>query len=157
MNKRDRQNLYVLIGAPGSGKTACAHTLRDKNTDVVSIDEIREELNTDTADAEARANAYRVLYERVREALNWGADVVVDDTHTSYTSREDLLKSVCPGEHVRKIAVVFRNPRTPHVTQDVVWSEDAVRQYQELENDLWTIPYQFNQIICYGDNRPSVA
>jgi predicted kinase len=91
------KTLYILIGAPGSGKSTWA--AKKTNATWVSRDQIRFSLLKD----EDEYFAYEDLvvekyYSNLREALARGDEAVIADaTHLTRRSREALLRAVQPN------------------------------------------------------------
>ena len=93
-------NLYIMIGAPGSGKSSLAKKLAEKMDGIVySSDDIREELAhkyglEGGADNQAVSEeAFNVLYERTFNGLLLGKTIFYDATNISRISREALISS----------------------------------------------------------------
>ena len=86
---------YVMIGAPGSGKTTYAAKLAEiENAYVISGDDVREELY---GSAEIQGN-WTEIHDRIEELVSeaCGMPVILDGTHYLASYRKEainLLKS----------------------------------------------------------------
>ncbi len=101
---------HILIGAPGCGKSTLAARLAEEGAVVVSSDAIRAELYGDEAVQDNPAAVFDIFYQRVREAVAAGRDVVLDATNTTRGMRgRDRAKAEL-GESARYVAHFFDLP-----------------------------------------------
>ena len=83
----NRPTLTVLVGLPGSGKTHYAvHEMADHKH--ISSDAIRKETLGSEEDQSDNAKVFRIMEQRVREAIIGGESVVADATNVSMRSRK---------------------------------------------------------------------
>jgi predicted kinase len=81
---------YVLIGAPGSGKSTYAAKLAEKeNAVVISGDDIRAELYGDAAIQGDWGEIWERIEERVSECC--GMNVILDGTHYRSAYRKEAI------------------------------------------------------------------
>lgn len=101
------QTVYVMVGIPGAGKT----TFTEKyltHAVYLGTDSIRKEFYGRELTLRGRKQVHRTLYERLKEALAEGEDVVVDCTNITRRRRKKLLEQLQPG--VQAIAVYLDTP-----------------------------------------------
>lgn len=87
--------LWVMVGAPGCGKSTWLKRNLPENAICVSRDEIRLSMLHDGE--EYFSHEYNVFQEEIRriiEGFNQERNVYVDATHLNYTSRRKLINSV---------------------------------------------------------------
>ena len=89
-------NLYVMVGCPGSGKSYYLDKNVDKdNALIVSRDEIRFSLLSDNDDYFAKERkVFKKFRNKIQEGLDSGRDVYADATHINGISRLKLLNSL---------------------------------------------------------------
>ena len=81
---------YVLIGAPGSGKSTYAATLAEReNAVVISGDDVRAELYGDAAIQGDWGEIWERIEERVSECC--GMNVIIDGTHCRRDYRDETI------------------------------------------------------------------
>jgi predicted kinase len=82
--------LVVVCGLPGVGKTTVARMIADRlGVEPLRTDVVRRELFPDpTYSDEERRAVYEALFDRARERLDRGTDVVLDGTFTDAAPRE---------------------------------------------------------------------
>lgn len=108
--------VYIMVGIPGSGKSTIAEKLTGK---LISTDAIREELYGDAAVQGNGAKVFAIAYDRARQILANGEDVIFDATNTSKKARKAVMKETPDAEHI----AIFVN--TPY--------EECVRRNQNRE------------------------
>ena len=81
---------FVMVGAPGSGKSTAARKLaKDYNAVIVCGDEIRRELYGDAANQGNWVEIHDKIVEQLEE--NVGKSVIVDGTHFNSSYRVGAL------------------------------------------------------------------
>ena len=110
MNK----TLWIMCGAPGSGKTWFAKNklMKGYGWDYISRDEVRFSMIKDGEEYFSHETAvFNEFVEKIAIALDWGHDnVIADATHLNWGSRRKLLKALsknCVLEDVDVIPVVI--------------------------------------------------
>ena len=90
--------LYVMVGAPGSGKSTWAkkHLLDPNTMKYISRDEIRFSLlGPDDEYFSKEREVWKVFMNKVQEAVNdEGLDVIIDASHLDKWSRRKLTNSL---------------------------------------------------------------
>jgi predicted kinase len=94
-------NLYIMIGAPGAGKSTLAKKMAEELGGVVySSDDIREELahkyglEGGANNQEVSKEAFDILYERTLSGLLLGKTIFYDASNISRMKRERLISSL---------------------------------------------------------------
>ena len=106
-----KQNLIVLIGIPGCGKSTFAdHARNEAGMTVISTDEIREELTGEAGSQERNKDVFPLAYGRTRRALEEGKDVVFDATNVTRSSRKQVLSCIPDRNSIRVTYVWFDVP-----------------------------------------------
>lgn len=85
--------LFMLVGISGSGKSRAAAELFPGAV-IVSSDAIREEIYGDENCQEDPVKVFRIVHERVKQALREGRDVVYDATNLSSKRRRGFLNDL---------------------------------------------------------------
>lgn len=107
-------NLYVLCGAPGSGKSTFAKEIfpkyfPDHSYKIISRDAIRFSLLKDGEKYFSHENeVYQLLWDSINQALKEGFDVISDQTSLNPNSRAFLLQHISGYE--KAIAIEIKAP-----------------------------------------------
>ena len=89
--------LYIMIGAPGSGKSTFANKTFESKIDtiIVSRDNIRFKMLEDTDEYFAKEDkVFEAFYTSIADLLKKGIDVVADATHLHRTGRAKLINHI---------------------------------------------------------------
>lgn len=112
INSNQRKNqLYMLIGIPGCGKTTFAKKYLTKtNTIIISTDEIRKELTgTYSFSNKTNEKVFNTAKRRIKSALLNGLNVVFDATNTQKIYRQNFIK-VAQDTKSDVVAIIFKTP-----------------------------------------------
>lgn len=124
--------LTLMVGIPGSGKSTYAKTKIDRRIKVVSSDAIRKELFLDESDQEHNDIVFQTLYERARNFLLDGKDVVIDATNSSVENRKSALSHFSDLDIKRK-AIVVETPIETCISYDKkrrrTVGEDVIKEF----------------------------
>ena len=107
-------NLYLLCGAPGSGKSTFAKEIfpkyfSDHPYKIISRDTIRFSLLKDGEKYFSHENeVYQIFWDSINKALKEGFDVIADQTSLNPNSRAFLLQHISECEKV--IAIEIKTP-----------------------------------------------
>lgn len=89
--------LYIMIGAPGSGKSTFANKTFESKIDtiIVSRDNIRFKMLEDTDEYFSKEDkVFEAFYTSIADLLKSGIDVVADATHLNKAGRAKLVDHV---------------------------------------------------------------
>lgn len=108
--------IYMMIGAPGSGKSTYAeevlkNELNLTDESIVSSDRIREECFGDINDQTHNQGVFSILHSRVRTLFDSGKDVIIDATNMSYKDRSKTRNSLGRNYPI-DVAYVMATPVT---------------------------------------------
>ena len=116
MNAKNKSSIYVLVGAPGSGKsTWMAKYLIDNEAMIVSTDTELERIAVEKgisygqAFKESYGSAEKAAKRKFSEAIEANQNVIWDQTNMSSKKRRKILSQV-PNRY-NKVAVVFQLDR----------------------------------------------
>ena len=149
--------VYMMIGAPGSGKSTFVHNMETLHPEVtvLSSDAIRAELSTygSEADQTVSAEAFEELYRRLRHALRFqNADgsthfpgtIFIDSTGLNPKIRKKIHE-ICKQYHYKLYALItvydpeeieHLNKARDRVVPDSVMASMLKRQKDVLSNGL---------------------
>ena len=105
---KNKQTLYVMIGLPASGKSLYSREVSD-NATIVSSDKVREKIFGDENIQGGAVDIFKVVHDKILEAIFRGEDVVFDATNISYKHRRQLLQKVRKYK-VRTVGVLVATP-----------------------------------------------
>lgn len=99
---------YILIGAPGSGKSTWGKQLAEKNANVVRLcpDDFRAKFGWGEGDQSVSAQAFAATRNGMDEALRNGKDVLIDATNMYRKTRKDFV-NIAKKHGATTVAVVF--------------------------------------------------
>lgn len=105
-------NAYILVGAPGSGKSTWGKKIVENKPNIVRLcpDEFRAQFGTGEGDQTVSAKAFAATREGMDAALASGKDVLIDATNMHHKGRKDFL-AIAKKYNANKIAVVFEATR----------------------------------------------
>ena len=86
------QNIYVLVGLPGSGKSTLVKRLaQNSNIQVISSDMIRRELTGDENNQEHNEDVFKLYYKTFKGSLRSNYNVVLDATNINIKARKQIF------------------------------------------------------------------
>jgi predicted kinase len=146
---------FVLIGAPGSGKSVSARKLsKEYDAVIVSGDDIRRKLY---GDAPNQGN-YVQIHDRIIEQLeeNVGKSVIVDGTHYCSSFRVGALLSLMTYGWKDITAYVVNPPLEQCLIQNSLRSRQVPRyvlieMWEKLQVSLPDLPNEGFSDIVYAD------
>ena len=86
--------LIVMCGASGSGKSTTARQIQKENPSfqLISTDDLREELLGDANNQSQGDYIFKVAYNRIRYCLEHGFNVIFDATNLRARDRKAIIK-----------------------------------------------------------------
>ena len=141
-----RPVVYIMCGIPGSGKTYfCKNVLMDhpwRSRVYISSDDIREEICGDASDQSVNELVFSIFYQRAREAIIDGSDVILDATHLTKKTRrkcrnhfKDLdCKFIAVQMMTPILDSIYRNEKRDRVVPSYVMDR-MINAYQPVEDD----------------------
>lgn len=99
---------YILIGAPGSGKSTHGKNMVAANPAIVRLcpDEFRAKFGTGENDQSVSNQAFGATRQGMRDALTEGKSVLIDATNMYRKTRKDFL-DIAKDFNAKTIAIVF--------------------------------------------------
>ena len=106
-----KNTLYIMCGAPGSGKSTFAKTHYPDAT-YISRDEIRYSIVTENERYFSKEDeVFNIFVNKINTALRESVDVIADATHLNPRSRAKLLSHLnIDKTHTQVVTVVMRTP-----------------------------------------------
>ena len=107
--------VYIVVGVPASGKSfwskryvAKVNAFTEKIV-YISSDDIREEICGDAQDQSRNNEVFEIFYNRARQAIQEGKDVILDATHLSKKTRRKC-RNHFKNLNCKFIAVQMKTP-----------------------------------------------
>ena len=154
------KTLWVMCGAPGSGKTWFAKNklMKDSNWDYISRDEVRFSIIKDDEEYFSHETAvFNAFIGKITFALLYGNDnIIADATHLNWGSRRKLLKALEKYkslEEIDIILVVIEAKLEDILKRNKLRSgrarvpEEAIRRMYASMNDPEKDPYKYTAIM----------
>jgi len=149
------KNAFVMIGAPGSGKSTAARKLaKEHNAVIVCGDEIRRELYGDVPNQGNYVQIHDKIIEQLEE--NVGKSVIVDGTHYCASFRVGALISLKTygWEHI--IAYVVNPSLERCIIQNSLRSRNVPRyiiqsMWEKLQASLPNLEHEGFSEVVYAD------
>jgi len=156
----DNKTLWIMCGAPGSGKTWFAKNklMKGRDWEYVSRDEVRFSMVEDNEEYFSHEKeVFSNFVEKVAIAFFWGGDnIIADATHLNWGSRRKFLKALkkyVPLEEVDVIPVVIEAKLEDILERNKLRSgrarvpEEAIRRMYRNISDPAKDPYKYAAIM----------
>lgn len=134
--------LFMLIGLPGSGKSTFARNrvkfyddCNKTKLEIVSSDDIREELYGTRSCQKDPARVFEIAHERIINSLEQGLDVIFDATNITRKNRASLLKKI--PAYTEKFAQICWAPISTCIERDLK------REFSVKADVIWKMAYKF--------------
>ena len=134
--------LFMLIGLPGSGKSTFARNrvkfyddCNKTRLEIVSSDDIREELYGTRSCQKDPARVFEIAHERIINSLEQGWDVIFDATNITRKNRASLLKKI--PAYTEKFAQICWAPISTCIERDLK------REFSVKADVIWKMAYKF--------------
>lgn len=153
-----KPTLFVMVGAPGSGKSYFAHQLLNWMDNVVYIsrDEVRMSIVKDDEHYFSHeTRVYRIFIKKIATWLRAGHDVIADATHLNVPSRRKLVNHLLikQGITTDEYNIVFIVMHTPLAT---CIERDSKREGRAHVTDKVIIDFYKNFVNPKKDEFPNV-
>ena len=146
---------YIMVGAPGSGKSTFAKGLADKGAVVICGDEIRKELY---GNADIQGN-WVEIHERIVEMVedNIGKPLVMDGTHYRAQYRKETLALLNSYGYTNVTAVVVNPPLETCLAQNAARDRKVpehviTKMHSSLQASLRGIDSEGFTMVKYPDS-----
>ncbi len=99
-------NLFVLMGLPGAGKSTFANSLLNIKNDIkyISSDELRKEF---VEYKDNHREIFRIMHQRTLEYLHYGKNVIYDSTNLERKYRMELYQKIKTDDLSTRVIIVF--------------------------------------------------
>lgn len=104
---KDNLTVWIMVGAPGSGKSTFANTLLEGDANIVKVcpDDNRRAISGDSNNQTVSYPAFCMAKDQMRNALDSGKHVVFDATNMYRKARKDFI-NLARGRGAQVIAMV---------------------------------------------------
>lgn len=147
--------LFMLIGLPGSGKSTFARNrvkfyddCNKTRLEIVSSDDIREELYGTRSCQKDPARVFEIAHERIINSLEQGWDVIFDATNITRKNRASLLKKI--PAYTEKFAQICWAPISTCIERDLK------REFSVKADVIWKMAYKF-QMPFYDEGFDNIC
>lgn len=130
--------LYLMLGYPGAGKTTAAKIIHELTGAVhISSDALRLKMFPHPTFSQAEHNhLYRVLDERVTEALRGGEDAIYDANLNRYRHRVEKYQ-ICEATGAKPVLLWVHTPKELAKTRAVDHSRGHLVPKEEAPHDMF--------------------
>lgn len=128
-------SLIILVGIPGCGKSTLAKQV--EKAEVISSDQIREELTGDMSDQSLNRAVFYTMNKLTKTLLNWGVSVVIDATNLRTEYRKDL-HTIADQTGARPFAIRFGDSedfdlcQTRNLNRERIVPEDVMLRFHDI-------------------------
>jgi predicted kinase len=136
-------DVYVLVGAPGCGKTTWRKTFLESHPDVATIcpDEYRAILGTGEGDQSVSREAFEMAYKVLKVALHAQTSVIIDATNMHRKGRKRFLQ-LARGYGAKTTAIVFEVDKATLMERNAKRGKEGGRVVPEDVIDMMLGKYQ---------------
>lgn len=157
-----QQNLWILVGIPGSGKSTWVKNNLEKfdNSVIISRDNIRFHLTPeDQPYFINEKKVFQMYVNNINLALRQYENIFCDATHINWSSRRKLLEALDLKDQVRVNVLIATTPLEECLRRNAQRSgracvpETAIRRIHRSYTDPVEDPYDYNLIAIIEDNE----
>lgn len=95
MKEKEKVCLLMMIGCPASGKSSISKEIaKSFPFEILSADSIREEITGSVEDQSKNKEVFSILYERLKDKLNNGINVILDNTNINKKYRKMVFDEI---------------------------------------------------------------
>lgn len=139
----NKPELTMVIGLPGSGKSSYAEQKAFHDDCVIcSSDEIRKEIFGDINCQNRNEEVFQVLYDRVKENLRSGRNVIFDATNVGSRKRMGFLREL-RNISCTKVAAIIATPYETCLRNNWMRERRVPNEVLERMYTHWQTPYYF--------------
>lgn len=146
------QIAYVMVGAPGSGKSTTAAAIsKQNNASIVCLDHLREELWGDESIQGSWHELQSLFHKKVSEVAKSGKNIVIDATHARKRHRKETIRLLRENGFSRVFCYIVHPPLETCLAQNKKRSRVVP---QRVVIQMWNLIEQnFNSISKDFDNE----
>jgi predicted kinase len=139
----NKQIVWILVGAPGSGKSTYGKTLTEGNSNIVRVcpDDNRRMIGGDSNNQAVSFPAFCMAKAQMRNALIAGKNVVFDATNMYRKARKDFI-NIARGHGAEACALVFEQTKATLLTRNAERGAAGGRNVGEKVIDEMLARYQ---------------
>ena len=160
MNK----TLWIMVGAPGSGKSWIAENvlIKDSKWGYISRDKVRYSMITDEDEYfEKEDLVFKRFIEEIKSSFNNNDNVIADATHLNWASRRKLLHALGQDTHPTWdiIPVMITVPLNEAIQNNKQRSGRSQLPVSALKKMFFRLtdpkndPYQYTKIVYIDNTR----
>jgi len=137
------QRVYLLIGAPGSGKSTHGKKMYEDGDNVAWVcpDKFRAIFGWGEGDQSVSAKAFEATRSGLKDSLDKGMDVIVDATNMYRKSRKDFI-NIARGRGASTIALVFECDKQTLIERNIKRGAEGGRNVPEHVIDSMLAKYE---------------
>ena len=156
------QNLWILVGIPGSGKSTWVKNNLDKfsNSIIISRDNIRFHLTPEGQPYFINEQkVFQMYVDNINLALHQYENIFCDATHLNWSSRSKLINALTLNKNIRVNVLIFQTPLEECLRRNAQRSgracvpESAIRRMSASYKDPVEDPYDYNLIAIIEDDK----
>lgn len=121
----DKPYFIMLVGIPGSGKSAWAREIKSVNTQVVCPDDIRKKIGESVSDQSVNVAAWvQAEKETITLLEKYGTNVILDATNVNVNEWQDFVSKLPECRKVAKLFEVDPDIAYGRIAMDIMHSKD---------------------------------
>lgn len=147
MKENGQLVVWILVGAPGSGKSTFGKVLVEGDSNIVRIcpDDNRRAIGGDSNNQAVSYPAFCMAKDQMRKALDEGKCVVFDATNMYRKARKDFI-NIARGRGAKVIAQVFECTKATLLARNAKRGAEGGRNVSEKVIDDMLAKYQCPEV-----------